>query len=394
MINAIKAAAEQFLPDIVQLRRTIHRNPERAYQEHETARLVRETLRPLGLSVQSGIAGTGVVATLQGEHPGPTVMLRADMDALPIQEESGVAYASERPGIMHACGHDVHTSSLLGTAMILHHLRARLAGTIRMIFQPSEELAPGGAKPMIDAGILRNHGKPTAAAFAQHVMPSLPAGTIGIRSGQFMASSDEIHLRIEGPGGHAASPHQRAGDPVLAAAQVIVALQSVISRHCPPGVPSVLSFGRVEALGATNIIPDTVSIQGTFRAMDEQWRSKACSLMHHIAHNTATAYGATALLTIKAGYPVVYNDPQSATLVRDAAISYVGTAHTTEVDLWFASEDFAYFLQEVPGALYLIGAGSPHALHTSRFVADEACLPVASGFMAYLAWLTLAGQDR
>jgi len=260
MINAIKAAAEQFLPDIVQLRRTIHRNPELAYQEHETARLVRETLRPLGLSVQSGIAGTGVVATLQGEHPGPTVMLRADMDALPIQEESGVAYASERPGIMHACGHDVHTSSLLGTAMILHHLRARLAGTIRMIFQPSEELAPGGAKPMIDAGILRNHGKPTAAAFAQHVMPSLPAGTIGIRSGQFMASSD--------------------------------------------------------------------------------------------------------------------------------------TAHTTEVDLWFASEDFAYFLQEVPGALYLIGAGSPHALHTSRFVADEACLPVASGFMAYLAWLTLAGQDR
>ena len=387
LINAVKAAVTEHFAEIVRLRRSIHRHPELAGQEHATARLVHETLSALQLPVQTGLASTGLMATLTGGRPGPTVLLRADMDALPIQEETGVEYASVHPGVMHACGHDVHTASLLGTAIILASMRATLAGTVRMVFQPSEEVLPGGAKPMIDDGVLLPCTESPApiAAFAQHVTHTLPSGTIGVCNGMFMASSDEIYIRVHGEGGHAAEPHRLDSDTVLAAAHVILALQSVVSRHCPPEVPSVLSIGKVHAPGATNVMPHTVYLEGTFRAMDETWRSTGHRLIRHVAETTATTYGATVTVEIRSGYPALYNDPATTALTRTAAIEYVGEAQTTDVMPWFASEDFAYFLNAIPGTLYLVGAGSSHAIHTSEFLADDAALAVGTGFLAYLA---------
>ncbi len=393
MINKIKALNDEIFEEVVRLRRAIHRNPELAFEEHETARLVQETLASLDLDVRTGVAQTGIVATLRGGQPGPTLMLRADMDALPIQEANDFDFASQNPGTMHACGHDAHTSSLLGTAMILHRLRDHLHGAVRFVFQPSEERLPGGARAMIEEGALAPDaaGPAPEAAFGQHVMPTLPAGAIGVRSGMHMASADEIYITINGEGGHAAEPHKLRTDAVVVAAHVVVALQSVISRHCPPDVPSVLSIGRLIADGATNIIPETARLEGTFRAMDEAWRFEAHALIQRVAEHTARAHGAEAEVEVRVGYPALYNHPEAAALTREAACEYVGEANTVDLDLWFASEDFAYYLREVPGAFYLLGVGNEakgitHYLHTPRFTIDEEALRTAPGFMAYLAW--------
>jgi amidohydrolase len=399
MIDEIKAQSEAVFGEVVRLRRTIHRCPELAFEEHETARLVAETLQPLGLTVQTGVARTGVVATLRGERPGPTVALRADMDALPIQEQNTFDFASERPGKMHACGHDAHTSSLLGTAMILHRLRDRLAGTVRFLFQPSEERIPGGARAMLDAGALQPNGagEGPELIFGQHVQPDLPAGKIGVRSGMYMASADELFITVKGAGGHAAAPHRLPTDVVLVAAHIVVALQSVISRNCPPDVPSILSIGRVLAEGATNVLPETARMEGTFRAMDETWRFRAHELIRRVAEHTARAYGAEAEVEVAVGYPALYNHPGPTSFVREAAHAYVGPENTVALDPWFASEDFAWYLRELPGSFYRIGTGNEakgivHGLHTPRFTIDEDALRVAPGFMAYLAWRSL--EDR
>ncbi len=401
MIDQIKTLADEVFLEIVRLRRVIHRNPELAFEEYETARLVQETLAPLDLAVQTGVAKTGIVATLKGGQPGPTLMLRADMDALPIHEANDFDFASQNPGKMHACGHDAHTSSLLGTAMILSRLRDHVRGTVRFVFQPSEERLPGGAKAMIEEGALAENadGPAPEAAFGQHVMPALPAGKIGVRSGMHMASTEELYITVKGQGGHGAEPHKLPTDAVLVASHIVVALQSIVSRHCPPGVPSVLSIGKLIADGATNIIPETARLEGTFRAMDEAWRFRAHDLIRRTAEHTARAYGAEAEVEVRIGYPALYNDPEAAALAREAACDYVGEANTVDLDLWFASEDFAYFLREVPGAFYLLGVGNEakgitHYLHTPRFTIDEDALRIGPGFMAYLAWKYLASRSR
>ncbi len=393
MLNEIKALADDVFPDVVRLRRTIHQNPELAFEEHETARLVIDTLTPLGLDIQTGIAQTGVVATLQGSVPGPSVLLRADMDALPILEANDFDFASQNAGKMHACGHDAHTSSLLGTAMILSRLRDRVKGTVRFLFQPSEERLPGGAKFMIEEGVLDGNaaGPAPDMVFGQHVTPDLPAGMLGVRSGMYMASADELHLTVRGTGGHAAAPHYLSADAVVVASHIIVALQSIISRHCPPDVPSVLSIGKVIADGATNVIPETARMEGTFRAMNEDWRFKAHQLIERVVQHTAQAHGAEVDLDIKVGYPALYNHPDPTEQVRTAAEAYVGPDNVVDLDLWFASEDFAYFLQLRPGTFYRLGTGNSdkgivHGLHTPRFTIDEDALRLGSGFMAYLAW--------
>ena len=393
MIDQIKALNDEIFEDVVRLRRAIHRNPELAFEEYETARLVQDTLVPLEIDVRAGVARTGIVATLRGGHPGPTLMLRADMDALPIQEANDFDFASQNPGKMHACGHDAHTSSLLGTAMILHRLCDNLHGAVRFVFQPSEERLPGGAKAMIEEGALAQDaaGAAPEVAFGQHVMPALPTGTIGVRGGMHMASTDEIYITVRGQGGHAAEPHKLPTDTVLVASHLVVALQSVVSRHCPPDVPSVLSIGRLIADGATNIIPETARLEGTFRAMDETWRLAAHDLIRRTAEHTTRAHGAEAEVDIRVGYPALFNDPAAAALAREAACEYVGEANTVDLDLWFASEDFAYFLREVPGAFYLLGVGNEakgitHYLHTPHFTIDEDALRTGPGFMAYLAW--------
>ena len=393
MRDRVKQLADDVFSDVVRLRRTIHQRPELAFEEHETARLVKETLQPLdGIKLREGVAQTGLVATLDGEKPGPSLLLRADMDALPIHEETGLDFASDHEGVMHACGHDAHTSSLLGTAMILSRMRSQLAGTVRLLFQPSEEKLPGGAKTMIEEGVLEDHahGPAPKAVFGQHVAPDLEAGKIGVRSGMYMASADEVYITVRAEGGHAASPHELRGDAVVAAAQVVTALQSVVSRHRPPGTPSVLSIGRFIADGATNVIPETARLEGTFRAMDEEWRFRAHALIERVAAHTAEAHGAQAEVTLQTGYPALYNHEAETQIVHEAAQKYVGKENTVTLDRWYAGEDFAYYLQKRPGAFYRLGTRNEncdivHGLHTPCFDIEEEALRTGSGFMAFLA---------
>ena len=394
MRDRIKKLADDVFPEVVRLRRRIHQHPELAFEEHETTRLVKETLAPLdGIKIREGVAQTGIVATLDGKKDGPPLLLRADMDALPIQEETGLDFASDNDGVMHACGHDVHTASLLGTAMILNEMRGELAGTVRLLFQPSEEKLPGGAKAMIADGALADHahGPAPQSVFGQHVAPDLDAGNIGVRPGMYMASADEVYVSVRAEGGHAASPHELRGDAVVAAAHVVTALQSVVSRHRPPGVPGVLTLGRVTTPGgATNVIPEAVHLEGTLRAMDEDWRTQAHERIEQIATRTAEAHGADAEVEVKSGYPALYNHEQESQLVRAAARDYVGEEHTVDLDRWYAGEDFAYYLQERPGAFYRLGTRSAdetraHGLHTPRFDVDEEALRTGAGFMAFLA---------
>ncbi|MEL6617207.1 MAG: amidohydrolase, partial [Bacteroidota bacterium] len=280
MLDRIRSLADEVHPETVRIRRTLHRRPELAFQEHETAALIAETLREIGLEPIMGVAKTGVVAHVRGGQPGPVRALRADIDALPIHEANTFDFKSEIDGRMHACGHDAHTAMLLGVARVLHTLRDGLAGTVRLLFQPSEEKNPGGAKIMIEDGVLGEMDGVSApeAIYGQHVVPHLASGVLGVRAGAFMASADEIYITIRGRGGHAAAPHLLI-DPVLVQAHVITALQAVISRHRPPGIASLLSFGRVEADGATNVIPNEVRLVGTFRSMDEDWRAEAHRLI-------------------------------------------------------------------------------------------------------------------
>ena len=388
MLDRLRALADDAFPVVVRVRRALHRRPELAFQEHETAALIARELRALGLDPTEGVAKTGVVAHVVGERPGPTVALRADIDALPITEATGLDFASETDGVMHACGHDAHTAMLLGAARVLTEMRAELAGTVRLLFQPSEEKLPGGAKVMIEDGALDAMGDAAAPAriFGQHVFPELPSGTIGVRSGAFMASADELYLTVRGQGGHAASPHTLV-DPVLAQAHILTALQSVISRNRPPGVGSLLSFGRIEADGATNVIPDAVHLVGTFRSMDEDWRFRAHELIERVATKTAEALGATCEVRIEVGYPALHNDPAAAAFARETAVALVGAERVIDLPPWYASEDFAWYTQRLPGAFAVLGVGGPGAagLHTPLLDIDEAAMRTGTAFLAALA---------
>ena len=275
MLDSIKSLARQYAADLVQTRRHLHAHPELSFQEHNTARFVADQLKAIGITPQEGVADTGLVALIEGRNPASRVVaLRADMDALPIHEANDVPYKSTVDGVMHACGHDVHTASLLGVARILHVLRDQFDGTVKLVFQPGEEKAPGGASLMIKEGVLEN---PTPGSMiGQHVAPNIPVGKIGFREGMYMASTDELYLTVRGKGGHAAMPDNLV-DPVLIASHIIVALQQIISRNRPPASPSVLSFGRFIADGVTNVIPNEVTIQGTFRCMNEEWRAEGKS---------------------------------------------------------------------------------------------------------------------
>ncbi|GAB5537776.1 MAG: M20 family metallopeptidase [Rubricoccaceae bacterium] len=391
MLDRIRALADEAFPDTVRIRRALHQRPELAFKEHETAAFIASSLRDIGLEPITGIAKTGVVAHIEGGKPGPTLALRADIDALPIQEANEVEYRSQNDGRMHACGHDAHMASLLTAARILHSLHDELAGTVRLIFQPSEEKAPGGAKVMIEEGVLGEmggHASPTRI-FGQHVFPQLPVGTLGVRPGPFMASADELFITIHGRGGHAAAPHELI-DPVLVQAHVLTALQAVISRNRPPGIPSLLSFGRVEANGATNIIPHDVRLVGTFRSMDEDWRFEAHDLIRRTVAHTAEAFGATAETEILGGYPSLVNDDDAAAFVRELAVEYVGEERVMDLPMWYASEDFAFYTRHMPGAFYILGVGNEaegitHGLHTPHFQIDEQALRLGPGFMAALA---------
>jgi amidohydrolase len=383
----IKALAKTNSHDTVGIRRHIHANPELSFEEYNTAAYVEQVLQSYGLETKR-LAETGVVARISGQNPeSKTIALRADLDALPITEQNTVDYKSKNEGVMHACGHDVHTASLLGAARILQELRTEFEGTVKLVFQPGEEKFPGGASVMIKEGVLQ-HPAP-AGIIGQHVFPMLPAGKVGFRSGMYMASADEIYITVKGKGGHAALPELNV-DPVLIAAHLVVALQQIVSRHASPKVPTVLSFGKVEALGATNVIPNEVKLEGTFRTMDEAWRMEAHQRIRKLAEGLCESMGGSCDIDIKFGYPFLKNDPELTGRARESAEAYLGAENVVDLDLWMGAEDFAYYSQEVAACFYRLGTrnearGIISGVHTPTFDIEESALEVGSGLMAWLA---------
>lgn len=393
--SKIKRLAKEHASETIANRRYLHTNPELSFQEYNTARFVAQKLKDIGLNPQEGIADTGVVAIIEGRNPESKVIgLRADMDALPIFEKNDVPYKSINEGVMHACGHDVHTSSLLGTAKILYSLRDDFEGTVKLVFQPAEEKAPGGASIMIKEGVLENPAP--ASMIGQHVAPNIPVGKIGFREGMYMASTDELYLTIKGKGGHGAMPDQLI-DPVLIASHVIVSLQQIISRNRKPANPSVLSFGRFIADGVTNVIPNEVTIQGTFRCMDEEWREDGLRRMKKMAEGITEAMGGTCDFEIVKGYPFLKNHPELTRRLKSETIEYMGAENVIDLDLWMAGEDFAFYSQVVDSCFYRLGTrnearGIISGVHTPTFDVDETALEIGPGLMSWLAIRELAQQ--
>jgi amidohydrolase len=388
LINKVKELVSLHKEDTLTVRRHLHANPELSFQEYETSKYVRAQLESFGITEIESIADTGLVAYVRGKNPDKKVIaLRGDMDALPIFEANDVEYKSKNEGVMHACGHDVHTSSLLGAARILSELKDEFEGSVKLLFQPGEEKLPGGASIMIKEGALENPRPENI--IGQHVMPLIDAGKVGFRSGMYMASADEIYLTIKGKGGHAAMPEMFT-DPIVIASHIIVALQQIVSRKASPKVPSVLSFGKMNAEGATNIIPEEVKIEGTFRTMNEEWRMEAHKHIKKMAEGMAESMGAECIVDIKVGYPFLKNEPELAAELRGFAVEYMGEENVLDLDLWMAAEDFAYYSQVIDANFYRLGIrneamGINSGLHTSTFNIDESALEVGVGLMAYLA---------
>lgn len=382
----IQALAKQYNQEFIKVRRHLHSHPELSYQEFETSKFVQGKLAEWNIPFEVK-ATTGVVGLIRGKNPGSRIMaLRGDMDALPISEENDVEYKSTREGIMHACGHDVHTTCILGAAKILNELKDEWEGTVKLIFQPGEERNPGGASLMIKDGALENpkpHG-----IFGMHVHPQLPLGKLSFKKGRGMASADEIYITIKSKGGHAAAPHLTA-DTILIAAHLIVSLQQIISRNNNPTSPSVLSICSIKGGHTTNVIPSEVKLMGTFRAMDEEWRYKAHKLITKQAVELVGAMGAEADVHIDVGYPFVDNDPALTEVAWKLADEYFGKENIEETELRMGAEDFGYYTHVVPGCFYRLGVrneveGIIHNVHTPKFNIDEAAIEKGVGMMAWL----------
>jgi amidohydrolase len=383
----IQQLAKGIFNEVVANRRYLHSHPELSFHEVATSAYVAAKLDELGIPYQR-MADNGLVGLIQGGKPGTGVVaLRGDMDALPITEANDVPYKSLNPGVMHACGHDAHTASLLGTAKILTELKDEFGGTVKLIFQPAEEKLPGGASLMIKEGVLENP-KPQAV-IGQHVMPLIDAGKVGFRSGKYMASTDELYVTIKGKGGHGAQPQQNV-DPVIIMAHILTALQQVVSRFADPKSPSVLSFGKVIANGATNVIPNEVYMEGTFRTMDEKWRKEAHIKMKKMAEGIAESMGGSCDFNIMHGYPFLVNEPVLTASARANAEDYLGKENVLDLDIWMAAEDFAYYSQVADSCFYRLGTrnearGITSSVHTPTFDVEESALEVSTGLMAYLA---------
>jgi hippurate hydrolase len=382
----IKALAQEYAGEFVEVRRHLHAHPELSYQEFETSAFVQQKLQSWGIPFEVK-ATTGLVGVIQGRNPNSRVIaLRADMDALPILEENEVPYCSQNKGVMHACGHDVHTTCLLGAAKILNELKGEWEGTVKLLFQPGEERNPGGASYMIKEGALENP-KPQGI-IGLHVHPGLEAGKLSFRKGRVMASADEIYVTVKSKGGHAAAPHLTI-DTIFVASQLIVNLQQVISRNNNPLSPSVLSICSFQGGHTTNVIPSEVKLMGTFRAMDETWRFKAHELIRKQVEGLIIATGAEIDLHIDVGYPTVDNDPVLTGHAWALADDYLGTDNVSETEMRMGAEDFGYYTQVIPGCFYRLGVrneerGIIHNVHTPRFDIDETAIQTGMGMMAWL----------
>lgn len=387
----IKDLARQYAAEFISVRQHLHAHPELSYQEFETSKYVQEKLRSFGISFEIK-ATTGVLGIIKGKNPDSRVIaLRADMDALPITEENEVSYKSKNPGVMHACGHDVHTTILLGAAKILAELKDEWEGTVKLLFQPGEERNPGGASFMIKEGVLENP-RPQGI-YGLHVHPGLALGKLSFRKGRVMASADELYLTIKGKGGHAAAPHLTV-DTILVASQLIVSLQQIISRNNNPLSPSVLSICSIQGGHTTNVIPSEVKLMGTFRAMDEAWRTKAHELIRKQVAGMAEATGAEIELHIDIGYPTVDNDPVLTGKGWQLAEAYMGKEYVEETEIRMGAEDFGFYTQVIPGCFYRLGVrneakGIIHNVHTPRFDIDENAIETGMGMMAWLGAATV-----
>ncbi|MCT4589408.1 MAG: M20 family metallopeptidase [Carboxylicivirga sp.] len=388
MQSQIKELTKQYLSQIIDIRRHLHQNPELSFEEHNTSAYIQKQLSKLNIPFKAGFVKTGIIGYLMGKNPDKrTIALRADMDALPINENSNCEFASKNEGVMHACGHDAHTAALLGAAMILNELKEQWEGTVLLLFQPAEEVFPGGAKLMMDEGCFDGHEP--EMIIGQHVLPNMKSGHAGFKSGMYMASGDEVYITVKGKGGHAAMPHTLT-DNVLIASHIIVALQQVVSRIVPAQIPTVLSFGKVIAEGATNIIPETVEIAGTLRTMNEEWRARIKEKIYEIATATARAMGADCEIDIKDGYPVVYNNEQVTNQAIAFSNEYLGKDRTELMDIRMTAEDFGYYSQKYPCTFYRFGVaqenGETGSLHTPQFNLNEDSLETAAGLLAYMAY--------
>lgn len=388
----IQSLANQYLGEVTAIRHHLHQHPELSMNEVNTAAFICAKLQEYGIPFKSGIAKTGITALIEGQAgPGRCIGLRADMDALPVREENQTGYVSQNPGVMHACGHDVHMSSLLGAAKILNLIRDQFPGSVKLIFQPSEETYPGGAIQMIEAGIMEN--PKVDLVVGQHVHPLLDAGTAGFTPGMDMASTDEIFLTVKGKGGHAASPNLVI-DPILIAAHIIIALQQIVSRNAEPIVPTVVSFGKIIGEGRTNIIPDEVRIYGTVRTFDEDWRKEVHRKIGKIAKAIAEGMGGSCEVRIAHGYPYLHNDEALTGRLNGWAAEYLGDDKVVTLGKKMTAEDFSYFGRVVPSCFYRLGIrneskGIVSNLHSATFDVDESSLETGPGLMAWLAYKLL-----
>lgn len=396
MLEKIKSLARQYAPEFIDIRHHLHANPELSYQEFETARFVQDKLQAFNIPFEIK-ASTGVIGLIKGKNPDARIVaLRADMDALPIQEENNVSYKSTRAGVMHACGHDVHTTCLLGAAKILNETKNDWEGTVKLIFQPGEEKNPGGASLLINEGVLENP-RP-ASIFGLHVHPGLAVGKMSFRSGKVMASADELYITVKGKGGHAASPHLCI-DPILIASHLIISLQQIVSRNNNPHNPTVLSITAIHGGSTTNVIPNEVKLMGTFRAMDEEWRFKAHDLMRNMATNLVKSMGGEIDLHIDVGYPSVYNNEALHEIAREKASAFIGADNVEETEKRMGAEDFGYYSQQIPGCFFRLGVmntekGITSNVHTPTFNIDESAIELGMGMMAWLGATTVVEEVR
>ena len=382
MIQAaqIRNYAQSLLPELIDIRCHLHQHPELSFKEFETSNYIKSILTKLGISYTDQWAETGIVATI-GKQSLKSIALRGDMDALPIQEKNDVNYKSINENVMHACGHDVHMTCLLGAAMILKEFEASLGGQVKLIFQPGEELLPGGAKALIGQGVLND----VNAIFGLHVQPKMDVGTLGFCKGASMASCDEIHIKVIGRGGHAALPDQ-AVDPIYIASQIIVQLQSIISKEKPPFSPSVLGIGKINSIGgATNIIPDEVLLEGTLRCLNEEWRAKAKKRIREIIDSVAIGLGGRAEITIIDGYPCLMNNEDLTQKAKNVVGQLYENESVITIPSRMSSEDFAYYSHEIPACFFRLGIGKEAGVHTPNFDVDMNCLPIGAASLASLA---------
>ncbi|MBL1279722.1 MAG: amidohydrolase [Fluviicola sp.] len=389
--NIIRQKSEELFAKVKGIREHIHAHPELSYEEFETMNYVSQQLTAIGIEHSTQVGKTGLVATIRGEQHSKqdeAIALRADLDALPIQEENEVAYKSAKDGIMHACGHDVHTSVLLGAAEILHELRNELPCPVKLVFQPGEEKNPGGATYMIADGVLEN--PKVKKMFALHVFPDMEVGKVGFKEGIYMASCDEIYITINGKGGHGATPHQCI-DPIVIGANIVTTMQQIVTRKCDPKIPCVLSFGHFEALGATNVIPSKAYLKGTFRTMNEEWRAEALQLIQKTGEDIAKASGGTADVTISKGYPYLENDAETTRGMQKMAVAFLGEEKVEDLPIRLTAEDFSYYSQLVPVCFFRLGVrneskGITYGVHHPKFNIDDDALKIGMQMMCLAAF--------